>query len=306
MSFSPLRRQVLCGLWTLPLAPTLLLLPDSLCSAAMAQGPVKSPQLMQEQLAALEKASKGRLGLALMDTSMRQEKFVCSYRSEERFPLCSTAKLMIVGAILNSSMRDKGLLLRPISITRQALVAHSPIVKKFVDRTLPVATLCAATLQYSDNTAANLLLDILGGPQAVTAFALSIGDKTFRLDRNEPTLNSSLPGDPRDTSSPAAMALSLQKIALGRVLDPPLRLQLQTWLRGNTTGDSRIRASLPPTWKVGDKTGSGDYGTTNDIAVLWPPMAKPLILCIYFTQEEPTAPIRNDVVAAAAKIVCGS
>ncbi len=168
---------------------------------------------------------------------------------------------------------------------------------------MTVAALCAAAIQYSDNTASNLLMKILGGPEAITTFARSLGDRQLRLDRWETALNSSIPGDRRDTSTPNAMGLSLQRLALGDALEPHLQLQLQVWLQGNTTGAARIRAGVPADWQVGDKTGTGDYGTANDLAVLWPPRRAPVVVAIYTTQGDKDAKARNDVVALAARIV---
>ena len=137
----------------------------------------------------------------------------------------------------------------------------------------------------------------------MTAFAQSIGDVTFRLDRTEPALNSAIPGDKRDTTTPLAMAESLRKLTLGNALGEQQRAQLVTWLKGNTTGGQSIRAGLPANWAVGDKTGAGDYGTTNDIAVIWPENHAPLVLVTYFTQPQQDAKSRKEVLAAAAKIV---
>ncbi len=168
---------------------------------------------------------------------------------------------------------------------------------------MSIAQLCAATVQYSDNTAANLLIKGLGGLEAVNRFTQGIGDPAFRLDRREPDLNSAIPGDLRDTTTPAAMAASVKKIVLGEVLGASQREQLIVWLKGNTTGDASIRAGAPAGWIVGDKTGAGDYGTTNDVAVLWPPKGAPVVLAVYFTQPQQDAESRRDVLAAATRLV---
>ena len=149
----------------------------------------------------------------------------------------------------------------------------------------------------------NKLIAHLGGPGKVTAFARSTGDTTFRLDRQEPELNTAIPGDERDTSSPRAMADSLRNLTLGDALADTQRAQLVAWLKGNTTGGQSIRAGVPAHWVVGDKTGAGEYGTTNDIAIIWPENRPPLILVTYFTQRQQDAKWRKDVLAAAAKIV---
>jgi beta-lactamase class A len=255
---------------------------------------------LHDRLAALERASGGRLGVAALSAANQP---LASYRAYERFPFCSSFKAMLAGAILHRSATDQGLLAERIRFTTDQLVTHSPITQQHVDDGMTVAQLCEATVQTSDNTAANLLIARLGGPEAVTAFARSIGDAQFRLDRWETALNTAIPGDVRDTTTPGAMAHSLRRLAIGESLPPSARIQLNDWLRGSTTGATRIRAGVPADWQVGDKTGTGDYGTTNDIAVLWPPGKPPVVLTVYFTQPNRHAAARNDVIAEAARLV---
>lgn len=255
---------------------------------------------IQQSLADLEKSSGGRLGVVLINTADNSQ---IVYRGDERFPMCSTSKMMVVAGVLKQSESQKGLLDQLVDIKKKDLVSHSPIAEKRLNNKMSLAELSAATLQYSDNAAMNKLIEQLGGTKKATAFARSIGDKTFRLDRTEPTLNTAIPGDKRDTTTPLAMALSLQKLTLGDALAAPQRDQLVEWLKGNTTGAASIRAGLPTEWVVGDKTGSGSYGTTNDIAVIWPKDKAPLILVTYFTQNEKEAKSRREVLASAAKII---
>ncbi|MEQ5392935.1 class A beta-lactamase [Proteus sp. fly-1013] len=255
---------------------------------------------IEEQLITLEKYSQGRLGVALINTEDNSQ---ITYRGEERFAMASTSKVMAVAAVLKASEKQAGLLDKNITIKKSDLVAYSPITEKHLTTGMTLAELSAATLQYSDNTAMNKILDYLGGPAKVTQFARSINDVTYRLDRKEPELNTAIHGDPRDTTSPIAMAKSLQALTLGDALGQSQRQQLVTWLKGNTTGDNSIKAGLPKHWVVGDKTGSGDYGTTNDIAVIWPENHAPLILVVYFTQQEQDAKYRKDIIAKAAEIV---
>ncbi|EMY7604006.1 FONA family class A beta-lactamase, partial [Escherichia coli] len=255
---------------------------------------------IQQQLSELEKTSGGRLGVALIDTADNSQ---ILYRGDERFPMCSTSKVMAVSALLKQSEMDKNLLAKRMEIKQSDLVNYNPIAEKHLDTGMTLAELSAAAIQYSDNTAMNKILEHLGGPAKVTEYARTIGDKTFRLDRTEPTLNTAIPSDKRDTTSPLAMAKSLQTLTLGKALGEPQRAQLVEWMKGNTTGGASIRAGLPATWVVGDKTGSGDYGTTNDIAVIWPANHAPLVLVTYFTQPQQNAEARKDVLAAAAKIV---
>lgn len=248
----------------------------------------------------IEQELGGRLGVFVLDTGSGAQ---LSYRGDERFPLCSTFKVVLAAAILQRSMQDSTLLQRRIRYQKSDLISHSPICAQHLDSGMTVDALCAATIQYSDNAAANLLMKILGGPPAVTAFARSIGDRTFRLERWETELNSAIPGDPRDTTTPAAMVRTLQRTVLGEALNAAQRQRLQTWLLGNTTGGARIRAGVPAPWRVGDKTGTGAYGTAHDVAVLWRPQQAPLVLAIYTHHDDAQAPANNAAIARAARAV---
>jgi beta-lactamase class A len=254
----------------------------------------------QAQLAKLERTLVGRLGVFALNTANGKQ---LSYRADEYFPMCSTFKVLLASAILKRSTQIDGLMQQRIKYQQSDLVTYSPITKQHVEDGMTVAALCAAAMQYSDNTASNLLMNLLGGPGTVTAFARSIGDRQFRLDRWETALNSSIPGDRRDTSTPNAMGRSLQRLALEDALEPYLQVQLRAWLQGNTTGAARIRAGVPADWQVGDKTGTGDYGTANDLALLWPPRRAPVVVAIYTTQGQKDTKVRNDAIASAARIV---
>ncbi|WP_174847621.1 class A beta-lactamase BlaA [Yersinia artesiana] len=289
MKHSSLRRSLLLAGITLPLV-----------NFALPSWAAAIPGSLDKQLAELEQSAHGRLGIAMINTANGSK---ILYRGSQRFPFCSTFKFMLAAAVLGQSQSQPNLLNKHINYHESDLLSYAPITRKNLAHGMTVSELCAATIQYSDNTAANLLIKELGGLAAVNQFARSIGDQMFRLDRWEPDLNSALPNDPRDTTTPAAMAASMNKLVLGDALLPAQRSQLAVWLKGNTTGDATIRAGAPADWIVGDKTGSGDYGTTNDIAVIWPPKGAPIVLVVYFTQREKDAKPRRDVLASATKII---
>lgn len=245
-------------------------------------------------LARLEADAGARLGVAAFDTGRQIQ---LGYRGDERFPMCSTFKVLVAASML---AREPALLHQRIRYTKDDMVAYAPVTEQHLADGLTNAELCAAALQYSDNTAANLLMKQLGGPVGITAYARSLGDQAFRLDRWETELNSAIPGDPRDTTTPLAMMGSLRKLALGDALAAPRRQQLIDWMLASTTGAERIRAGVPTGWNVADKTGSGSHGTTNAIAVTWPPGKAPIVVAVYFTQADKQ---RNDVVTAAARAV---
>ncbi|MDN7737905.1 MULTISPECIES: PEN-N family class A beta-lactamase [Burkholderia] len=252
------------------------------------------------QIAALESSFGGRIGVSAIDTGSGRR---ILHRADERFALCSTFKVVLVSAVLARATGDARLLSSVIRYTRHDLVSYSPVTEKNLATGMTVAALCAAAIQYSDNTAANLLIRLIGDPAAVTAYARSIGDASFRLDRLETELNEAVPGDERDTTTPAAMADTLRRVTLGDGLDPSGRAQLVTWMLGNTTGETRIRAGVPAGWRVADKTGSGDYGTANDVAVLYSPSRQPVVLTVYTTRPGKDAKYDNATLAAVARIV---
>lgn len=244
--------------------------------------------------------AQDRLGYYAWDTGTGQ---VIQQHATQRFPLCSTSKLMIVGAILKASMSQPKLLDKRDHFSRHFLqqAGYAPITKQHVKTGMTLAALCAAAIEYSDSAAANLLMKQLGGPKAVTAFAHSIGNASFRLDRWEPQLNTSIPGDPRDTATPKSMAKSLYALTEGRVLGKQQQQLLIRWLVNSKTGAHRIRAAVPKGWRVGDKTGSGQYGTTNDVAILWPPHHAPIVMAIYYTQAKQDAAPNDQMIARVAR-----
>ncbi len=218
--------------------------------------------------AALEKASGGRLGVTVLDTGSGRR--IGGHRQDERFPMCSTFKSMLVAHVLSLADAGRVSLDTRVPIAEKDLLSYAPVARRHVGKDLIVRDLCRGTLTTSDNTAANLLLGVSGGPPALTAFLRTQGDTVTRNDRYEPDMNRFAKGDPRDTTSPAAMAASLARFAVGDGLSEKSRLQLADWLIDNQTGDACLRAGVGKRWRVGDKTGSNGEDTRNDIAVLWP------------------------------------
>jgi beta-lactamase class A len=255
--------------------------------------------------ARIEATRGGRLGVAVLDTGNGRQ---AGHRQEERFALCSTFKLLAAAAVLARADAGQVRMDQRIRYTRQELVTYSPTTEKHVGGSgMTLAGLCEAAMVLSDNTAANLLLrDVLEGPSGLTAWLRHIGDATTRLDRNEPTLNESVGDDHRDTTSPAAMVATLRKLALGDALAPGSRAQLLEWLRGNLTGDKRLKARLPAGWQAGEKTGTwNETRTSNDVGLFWPPNgAAPILVAAYLTEGVPDGAIRDaalaDVGAAVA------
>lgn len=269
------------------------------------QGPgAPSRPALSERFAALEARSGGRLGVQVRDTGTGR---VSGHRAEERFPLCSTFKLLAAGAVLARVDGGTEHLERRVPYGPGDLVEYSPATQpRVAEGEMTLGDLCAAAITLSDNTAGNLILTTLGGPAGLTAYLRGLGDPATRLDRNEPTLNEARPGDPRDTTTPAAMVANLERLTLGTALTPASRAILLGWLADNRTGGARLRAGLPPGWRVGDKTGSGDRGTTNDTGLLWPPGGAPILVAAYLTETDASTEDRNAILADVARAIAGN
>jgi beta-lactamase class A len=254
--------------------------------------------------AQIEAESGGRLGVAVLDTLTGARS---AHRADERFPLCSTFKLLAAGAVLARVDAGHERLDRRVRFAARDVVVYSPVTKDHAGGDgMPLADICTAALTMSDNTAGNLLLAALGGPAGLTAFARALGDPVTRLDRIEPDLNEAVPGDARDTTSPAAMAADLHALLLGDALSARSKDKLAGWLVAGKTGDARLRAGLPGGWRVGDKTGSGERGTANDVAVVWPPDRAPILVAVYLTGTEKTVDQRNATIAAVGRAVAAA
>lgn len=288
------RRQFHVGFGTALMASGLSMQPKAVRASAN--------QRLLNEIARLESESGGRLGVCVLDTATGARHF---HRGEERFPMCSTFKVLAAAATLARVDAGKEQLTRRITFPTSALVTYSPVTEKRAGSDgMTIAEICEAAMIWSDNTAANLLLAGLGGPPGVTGYARALGDPATRLDRDEPSLNQALPDDPRDTTTPNAMVSNLQALILGTAaLSAASREQLTAWMIANKTGDTRLRAGLAKDWRVGDKTGTGDRGTSNDVAVVWPPTNAPIVVAVYLTGATVSAAQQNATIASVARAV---
>lgn len=258
---------------------------------------------LSDELAVLEIQAQGRFGLYVLDTVSGAE---AGWRGDERFPMCSTFKTLLAARMLYLAQRDEIRLWRKLYYSPSEVVAWSPISEKRAGANggMTVQELCEAMVLVSDNTAANVLLEASGGPAALTQWLRELGDGTTRLDRNEPSLNTALAGDERDTTTPQAMLQSLQKLLLGDVLEGYARALLQQWLVDSRTGDKRVRAGMPGDWTVGGKTGSGERGTACDTLIVWPTaQSAPLLVTAYLTGSQLDGAGREAVLARAGEAV---
>jgi beta-lactamase class A len=282
------RELLICSLMAAPMLGTL---------PSLAQ---EREDKVREALFALDRKHGGRLGVAILDSGNNR---IVAHRGEERFAMCSTFKFVAAACVLSRVDRGEEELERRVSYSKDDLITYSPVTEKHVEKGLTVAELCDAAVTLSDNTAGNLLLDSFGGPKGLTDYMRSLGDEASRLDRREPELNEARQGDPRDTTTPVAMAGVLRQTVLGGALSPASRQQLTAWLVANKTGDKRLRAGVPKGWRIGEKTGTGNNNATNDIGVIWPPGRAPLVVTAYYAEASVAFPEREAVLAEVGRLV---
>ncbi|GAB3363757.1 class A beta-lactamase [Amycolatopsis echigonensis] len=258
--------------------------------------PVAAKTVAQPDFAALEKAFDARLGVYAIDTGDDRE---VAYHADDRFAYASTHKVFNAAAILHRG--DD--LTRTVTIRQSDLVPHSPITEKHIGEQISLQSVLDAALRYSDNTADNLMFREIGGPAGLAAEVRRLGDTVTRVDRIEPALNETSPGDVRDTTTPRVWAKDLRAVALDSGLPADKQAVLAKIMRANTTGAHVIRAGVPADWQVADKTGTADYATRNDIAVLWPPHRAPIVLAVLSDRAHQDAKTDDNLIAQAAAAV---
>lgn len=256
-----------------------------------------------DALALLETRSGGRLGVSAIDTGSGR---ALDHRPDERFAMCSTFKLPLVAAVY--ARIDRGELRRGqrIAVRETDLVPYAPVTEGHAGGEMSIEALCEAAMRVSDNVAANLLLAQIDGPAGWTAFVRTLGDDRSRLDRIETELNSNLPDDERDTTTPAAMLGTLRSLLLGDALSPRSRKRLVTHAVRCETGAARLRAGFPAGWKVGDKTGTSDNGAANDVGIAWPPGRAPILVTAYHDHADATGDERAATLAEVGRIVAAA
>ena len=294
------------GVWWRGFVASVALVPVVGCGAADGEGdagtPAESASVSVDYAAefeALEQEYGSTLGVYALDTGSGEE---VAFQEDERFAFASTFKALLAGVVLSEHSLEE--MERVVTFDESVLQPHSPVVEENLESGMSLLELCDATVRFSDNAAANLLLDEIGGPAGFTeSLGELTGDDVTVLERYEVEMSEAVPGEVRDTSTPEAMASSLEAFTLGDVLPEDRREVLVDMLERNTTGDALIRAGVPEGWVVGDKTGNGGYGTRNDIAVLWPEEGDPIVLAVMSTVGVEDAEHDDALIAGATEVV---
>ncbi|WKD30369.1 class A beta-lactamase [Halomonas sp. KG2] len=249
----------------------------------------------------IERQLDARVGFAAYDLETEQR---WEYNADQLFAMSSTFKTLACAVLLQRVDEGSEQLERRVEVSASDIVTYSPVTEAYADnREISLFELCEATMTTSDNTAANLILQAIGGPQAVTAFVRELGDSVTRLDRWETELNEAAPHDERDTSTPNAMVSNLEKLVVGNALSPQSKNQLREWLVNNEVADGLFRSQMPDEWVIGDRTGAGGFGSRSITAVIWPPGREPTIVAFYITETDASFEERNSAIAELGSVI---
>jgi beta-lactamase class A len=245
---------------------------------------------LRRAIAALERSAGGPIGVSLLNTKTG-ERF--GHRANDRFPLCSTFKLLLAARLLSGADKGEWAMSDRLPVAKADMLFNAPFTEKRIGGSASLLELAEAMAVLSDNPAANIALAKVGGPAALTAWLRSLGDTVTRLDRNEPEMNNETPGDPRDTSTPAAMLATSRALVEGRILSPAARRTLFGWMQASKTADTMIRAALPLGWQEANKTGAGSWRARNIVSVITPPGRKPIWVAAYLFAAKSELAERN-------------
>ena len=258
---------------------------------------------IEKQVHIIEKHLSAKVGLSILEVPTQK---VWSYKGDLPVPLTSTFKTLACAKLLNDADKGQVALNTQVKVEKQLLEDYSPVLQQYTNKEVTLKDACSATMRTSDNTAANIVLKHIGGPVGLTQFIRSYGDSITHLDRYEPDLNEGKPGDERDTTTPNAMAQSLNILLFGTVLSKPSKDQLQQWMKENQVSDNLLRSVLPEGWQIADRSGAGGYGARSITAVVWPKQAKqesPVIITLYITQTRASFDERNKAIARIGKAI---
>ncbi|UFN72281.1 CARB family carbenicillin-hydrolyzing class A beta-lactamase [Vibrio alginolyticus] len=255
---------------------------------------------LNEDISLIEQQTSSRVGVSVWDTQTDER---WDYRGDERFPLMSTFKTLACATMLSDM--DSGKLSKNATakVDERSIVVWSPVMDKLAGQNTRVEHACEAAMLMSDNTAANLVLNEIGGPKAVTMFLRTIGDKATRLDRLEPRLNEATPGDYRDTTTPNAIVNTLRTLIEGETLSYESRVQLKIWMQDNKVSDSLMRSVLPTGWSIADRSGAGGHGLRGINAIIWKENHRPVYISIYVTETELSLQARDQLIAQISQLI---
>lgn len=259
-----------------------------------------SHTLDSQSIEKVESRVSARIGVAVYDTATNE---MWSYKGDERFPMMSTFKTLACANLLYDSENEGLDLESKVRVESNKLIAWSPITKEFVGKDISLKDACTATMEMSDNTAANIVLAGIDGPNGLTEFLRSTGDNKTRLNHIEPDLNHARPGDVRDTTTPNTMVKTLNDLVYGNVLSEASKAQLKTWMKDNKVSDGMIRSILPDGWNIADRSGAGAYGSRAITAIVWSETRAPLIISISLTETELTIPERDTVINEIGELI---
>ena len=311
--------------------------------ASLDPGFSRPPPGLSDTIFQLWKAFPGKTGIAV---ARIDGDWQLAWRENDLFPQQSVSKLWVALAVLDAIDRGEAKLTDRVRITRDDLTLFSqPIAARVLSEgsiSPTVAELLEQAVNRSDNTANDSLQRHIGGPQKVRDFiarkklgAIRFGpgerllqsqiaglawEQSMSLNRGFEAARSKLPtevrqaamarylADPIDGMSPGAAARALTRLARGELLSAESTEYALGLLERTRTGPNRLRAGLPPGWRWGNKTGTGQNlppitAGYNDIGIATAPDGTRYAIVVLLADTTAAVPARMQLMQAVSRAV---
>lgn len=299
---------------------------------------------LQHQLDRLT-TGDGRIGVCAEDVL----KFSVCSNGNQRFSMQSVVKLIVAAAAMDMVDRKAWRLDEPVTVRRENLSLYvQPIAKRVAAKgevRTTIGELIRDAVVASDSAATDILIERMGGPQAIQSFLTRHGlAESVRVDRNERDLQTEIAGltwkpeyvdahvlelaekrvpevqrerafraylkEERDTATPRGMTSFLAKLAAGELLSQASSAHLLGIMRRTATFPDRLRAGTPEGWTIAHKTGTGPTlnglnSVTNDVGVLTAPSGGWVAISVFVAESRRPSKERAAVIARAAQVIAG-
>lgn len=317
------------------------------CDRPMRQTASDTPRLdmalLDREVGAIaERARPGVLGVGLMNLESGE---TWLFNGDLRFPMQSVFKAPLGAAVLAEVDAGRVGLEQVVTIEERDISPdHSPIADAWPQRRdYTVRELLAAAVGGSDNTAADVLMKLIGGPGAVTSWLNDHHVSEIRIDRYERELQPQSVGlgsfriawkggqafeaamdgvpppmrraamnaylaDARDTATPRGLLTFFYVLEEEKLLSPASRALLMKIMTETQSGAARLKAGFPPGSILAHKTGAartdlGVSSATNDIGVVTLPDGRRYAVAVFLKAATLGAPEREKIHADVARAI---
>jgi beta-lactamase class A len=263
-------------------------------------------QALEQRLKVICDRAGGTVGLSVVHIESGK---TISINGKNRLPLYSVFKFPLAIAVLKNVEENRLQLDQKIHVTPPETVAGTPentaLWRKPVDLTIP--ELIELSISRSDNTSSDILLELVGGPLAVSDRLRSLGFQNLDIHSTVAEFVKSRQNP--NTGSAEDLANLLVQLQQGKILQPSQQNLLIGFMQTAITGLRRLRGDLPAGTLVADKTGSGEKDAitqvpkaTNDVGIITLPSGRGhLAMAVLISESTLTDGAQEKLIAELAR-----